>query len=54
MLNKVLKSVLAPFIIFVAQYSKKIMKEPKEDFILLSNQLFIHPKFNISENAEKI
>ena len=35
-LLKVLKSLLAPFILFVAKYSKNIQKEPKEDFQQLS------------------
>jgi len=29
---KVLKTLMAPFVLFVAKYSKKINKEPKEDF----------------------
>ena len=29
---RVLKSLMAPFVLYVAKYSKKINKEPKEDF----------------------
>jgi len=30
---EVLKSLMAPFVLYVAKFSKNIHKEPKEDFI---------------------
>jgi dsRNA-specific ribonuclease len=32
-LIEVLRSLLAPFVLYVAKFSKNIYKEPKEDFI---------------------
>ena len=32
----VLRSLMSPFVLFVAKYSKQIHKEPKEDFLGLS------------------
>jgi dsRNA-specific ribonuclease len=40
---EVYQHMLAPFVLFVAKFSKKLYKEPKEDFILLSNKLKIKP-----------
>jgi dsRNA-specific ribonuclease len=40
---EVYQHMLAPFVLFVAKFSKKLHKEPKEDFILLSNKLKIKP-----------
>ena len=34
---EVLKSLLAPMVLYVAKFSKNIQKEPKEDFIQLSS-----------------
>lgn len=31
-INQVLKSLLSPFVLYVAKFSKSIQKEPKEDF----------------------
>ena len=39
----VLKPMLAPFIVYVAKYSKNIHKEPKEDFLQLAAQLKMKP-----------
>jgi dsRNA-specific ribonuclease len=33
----VLKSLMAPMVLYVAKFSKNIQKEPKEDFIQLSS-----------------
>ena len=35
--------MLAPFILFVAKFSKKLNKEPKEDFNILSGLNKIKP-----------
>lgn len=51
---KVLKTLMAPFVLFVAKYSKKINKEPKEDFQLLSIHLKIKPLFRASEGKEHV
>ena len=40
---KVLQHMLAPFLLHVAKYSKKLNKEPKEDFQILSNLHKIAP-----------
>jgi dsRNA-specific ribonuclease len=34
---EVYQHILAPFVLFVAKFSKKLNKEPKEDFIILAN-----------------
>ncbi len=34
---EVYQHILAPFVLFVAKYSKKLNKEPKEDFVILAN-----------------
>ena len=41
----VYKELLAPFILHVAKYSKKLHKEPKEDFVILSGINKIKPEF---------
>jgi hypothetical protein len=41
----VYKDLLAPFILHVAKYSKKLNKEPKEDFVILSGINKIKPEF---------
>ena len=40
---KVFQHLLAPFLLHVAKYSKKLNKEPKEDFQILSNLHKIAP-----------
>ena len=40
---EVYQHLLSPFILFTAKYSKKLHKEPKEDFTLLANSLKIKP-----------
>lgn len=45
-LLEVLKPFMAPCVLYVAKFSKKIHKEPKEDFIQLASQLKMKPKFN--------
>lgn len=35
--------------LFVAKYSKKLFKEPKEDFMILANLLRIKPDFKSKE-----
>jgi dsRNA-specific ribonuclease len=42
---QVYKDLLAPFILHVAKYSKKLHKEPKEDFVILSGINKIKPEF---------
>ena len=37
--------MLAPFVLHVAKYSKKLHKEPKEDFVILSGNNKIKPEF---------
>lgn len=49
---QVLKPLLTPFVLYVAKYSKNIHKEPKEDFIQLSGQLKMMPKFK--DTKEKV
>jgi len=52
--------LLAPFLLHVAKYSKKLNKEPKEDFQILSNLHKIAPDmpvagdvyFNVEQLAE--
>ncbi len=34
---EVYQHLLSPFILFTAKFSKKLYKEPKEDFILIAN-----------------
>lgn len=34
--NRVLKSLMAPFVLYVAKFSKKVHKEPKEEFLALA------------------
>ena len=34
--NRVLKTLMAPFVLYVAKFSKKIHKEPKEEFLALA------------------
>jgi dsRNA-specific ribonuclease len=41
----VYKDLLSPFILHVAKYSKKLHKEPKEDFVILSGINKIKPEF---------
>ena len=40
---EVFQHLLSPFILYTAKYSKKLYKEPKEDFILQSNLQKIKP-----------
>jgi len=42
---RVYEHLLSPFILFVAKYSKKLNKEPKEDFIIQSGENNIKPQF---------
>lgn len=52
-INLVLKSLMAPFVLYVAKYSKSIQKEPKEDFQQLAVQLKIKPHFErINDQGE--
>lgn len=41
----VYEHLLAPFILFTAKFSKKLRKEPKEDFFIFANLLKIKPIF---------
>lgn len=41
---EVYQHLLAPFILFTAKYSKKLYKEPKDDFNQLANLLKIKPE----------
>ena len=34
--NRVLKTLMAPFVLYVAKFSKRIHKEPKEEFLALA------------------
>ena len=43
---KVYQHLLAPFILFVAKHSKRLNKEPKEDFTILSGWAKIAPQLN--------
>ena len=40
---RVYQHLLAPFVLFVAKFSKKLYKEPKEDFLIFANLLKIKP-----------
>ena len=51
---EVLKTLMAPFVLYVAKYSKNINKEPKEDFYQLSSQLKIKPFIKASEGKEQV
>ena len=44
--NRVLKTLMAPFVLYVAKFSKQIHKEPKEDFWQLATQLEMWPKWD--------
>lgn len=46
---QVYEYMLAPFVLYTAKYSKKLNKEPKEDFILLAGVLKIRPRFDNKE-----
>jgi dsRNA-specific ribonuclease len=50
----VLKSLMAPMMLYVAKFSKNIQKEPKEDFIQLSSQLKIRPHFQSTKIASQV
>ena len=41
---KVYQHLLAPFVLYVAKYSKKLNKEAKEDFVILSGLCKIKPE----------
>ena len=43
---QVYKDLLAPFILHVAKFSKRLHKEPKEDFVILSGINKIKPEFD--------
>jgi len=43
--------MLAPFLLHVAKYSKKLNKEPKEDFQILSNLHNIAPEMTVAGDA---
>ena len=47
---RVLKLLMAPFVLYVAKFSKNIHKEPKEDFQQLATQLKIRPQFQSSHD----
>jgi dsRNA-specific ribonuclease len=42
---KVYEHMLAPFILYVAKFSKRLNKEPKEDFLILSGIHNLRPAF---------
>ena len=46
---RVYQHLLAPFVLFVAKFSKKLYKEPKEDFNIFANLLKIKPVFKVTE-----
>ena len=41
---QVYSHLLAPFILYVAKFSKRLNKEPKEEFLSLSKQKKLEPK----------
>ena len=51
---EVLKSLMSPFVLFVAKYSKQIHKEPKEDFLGLATQLKIKPRFQSTHEIVEV
>ena len=53
-LNQVLKELMAPFVLYVAKYSKSINKEPKEDFQQLATQLKMKPFFRSSKDPIEV
>jgi dsRNA-specific ribonuclease len=52
---QVYKHLLAPFVLFVARYSKEVHGEPKEQFIIKCGREFkLRPAFRCSSDAEKM
>ena len=45
---RVFQHLLAPFLLHVAKFSKKLSKEPKEDFLILSNLQKIAPEIKVN------
>jgi len=50
---EVYQHLLAPFILYIAKYSKVVRKEPKEEFYIVSNQKRIRPKLECDEQVYK-
>lgn len=46
---EVYQHLLSPFVLFTAKYSKKLFKEPKDEFILLTGQLKMMPVFRTTD-----
>src|SRR4051794_3537604 len=46
---QVYEHLLAPFILFTSKFSKKLKKEPKEDFLIYANLLKIKPVMKSQE-----
>jgi hypothetical protein len=46
---EVYQHVLSPFVLFTAKYSKKLYKEPKDEFILLTGLLKMMPVFRTTD-----
>ena len=46
---EVYQHILSPFVLFTAKYSKKLFKEPKDEFILLTGLLKMLPVFRTTE-----
>lgn len=47
---EVYQHILAPFVVFVAKYSKKLNKEAKEDFFLTANANKIKPVYKAHDS----
>lgn len=45
---QVLEHLLAPFVLYVAKFSKRLNKEPKEDFLILSGLHKLRPEIRPS------
>ena len=46
---EVYQHILSPFVLFTAKYSKKLYKEPKDEFILLTGLLKMMPVFRTTD-----
>lgn len=52
--NRVLKELMAPLLLFVAKYSKQMYYEPKEQFLIKAKKHKINPKFRHSPVKEDV
>eukprot|EP00347_Sterkiella_histriomuscorum_P014175 403361874 len=46
---QVFRNLVGPFVLFIAQFSKKLYKEPKEEFLLTSHSFKIKPQYKFYE-----